>query len=72
MCRYTIRELVLVTLVAAITVEWGVDHYRLSSSVSEAVSDAQVLAYYVDSGTGWVMENHATTLVEKLKRKYGN
>jgi hypothetical protein len=36
MFRFSIRELMLVTLVVGLVVGWGLDHLRLSKSLSEA------------------------------------
>jgi len=39
MFRFTIRELVLLTLVAAIGVSWSIDRYRFSDAIGRLKTD---------------------------------
>ncbi len=45
MFRFTIRELVLLTLVVAMAVGWGVDHWRMATALQDSRHDAREIWY---------------------------
>jgi hypothetical protein len=52
MFRFTIRELVLLTLVVALALSWWIDRTRLAAEFESASNRAAVLEAVVDSA-GW-------------------
>jgi hypothetical protein len=67
--RFTIRELVLLTLVVAMGVGWWVDRSSLVEQVSEATADARTLSKLTNPGTR-IRGARWFTLAE-MRAKYG-
>jgi hypothetical protein len=62
MFRFTIRELVLVTVIVALALSWGISWTRLSRDLSDA---RRIAAKHADSAAAW--ETQATRLADTMR-----
>jgi hypothetical protein len=60
MFRFTIRDVLLLTAIAALVIGWVIDHSRLAQSNSELLTQRNRLA---DTKTQWVVQR------ERLQQK---
>jgi hypothetical protein len=74
MFRFTIRELLLITAVAALGIGWGLRERQLRAKIDDTKCQANVLEYALkETGTivEWNDERTMVTLYRRDEPKYG-
>src|SRR4029450_5648125 len=70
MFRFTIRELLILTVTAGLAVGWWMDH-RANAANAEAAEDAEFLAQYAANSVCGVGDCSSTSHCVELQEKYG-
>jgi hypothetical protein len=70
MLRFTIRELLILTVTAGLAVGWWLEH-RANAANTEAVEDARFLAQYAANSDFGVGDCSTVSQCVELQRKYG-